>query len=67
VCLPHFSLRSVGVCYARSIALAKKLADLYADEVADHREARGDNGQLFGMKIWTHGWFRYVGALRRRP
>ncbi len=35
------------------------LTDLYHDELADHREARGDNGQLFGMKIWIHGWFRY--------
>lgn len=39
--------------------LAPELADLYADEVAEHREARGDNGQLFGMKLWVHGWFRY--------
>jgi len=39
--------------------LGQELADLYADEVADHREARGDNGQLFGMKLWVHGWFRY--------
>jgi hypothetical protein len=39
--------------------LGQELADLYADEVVDHREARGDNGQLFGMKIWIHGWFRY--------
>jgi len=39
--------------------IGQELADLYRDEVADHREARGDNGQLFGMKLWVHGWFRY--------
>lgn len=39
--------------------LGQELADLYVDEVADHRESRGDNGQLFGMKLWIHGWFRY--------
>lgn len=43
------------------------LADLYADEVADHREARGDNGQLFGMKIWTHGWFRFDQLFAEEP
>lgn len=39
--------------------LGPELADLYADEVEYHSEARGDNGQLFGMKLWVHGWFRY--------
>lgn len=39
--------------------IGQELANLYADEVDDHSEARGDNGQLFGMKLWVHGWFRY--------
>jgi len=47
--------------------LGQELANLYADEAADHREARGDNGQLFGMKIWTHGWFRYEELFAEDP
>jgi hypothetical protein len=47
--------------------LEKELPNLYAAEVADHREARGDDGQLFGMKIWTHGWFRYEGLFGDDP
>jgi hypothetical protein len=43
----------------RLLTRTRALGHLYADEVADHREARGDNGQLFGMKLWVHGWFRY--------
>ena len=53
---------SIGnaIGYLRVLSrLGQELADLYIDEVADHRESRGDNGQLFGMKLWTHGWFRY--------
>jgi hypothetical protein len=35
-----------------------ELVRLYRDEVRDHREARGDDAQLFGLKLWKHLWFR---------
>ncbi len=39
----------------------------YRANVADHREARGDNAQLFGMKIWVHGRFRLEGRFEDDP
>lgn len=42
-------------------AIGEELAAVYAANVADHREARGDNAILFGMKVWTHAEFRISG------
>jgi hypothetical protein len=39
-------------------AIGEELASVYATNIRDHRESRGDNAQLFGMKIWVHGHFR---------
>jgi len=39
-------------------AIGEELAIVYATNVADHREARGDNSQLFGLKVWVHGRHR---------
>lgn len=42
-------------------AIGQELGAVYAVNVADHREARGDNSQLFGLKIWVHGDFQITG------
>jgi hypothetical protein len=39
-------------------AIGEEIASVYSANVLDHRESRGDNSQLFGMKIWVHGRFR---------
>jgi hypothetical protein len=39
-------------------AIGEEIAAVYAANVLDHRETRGDNAQLFGMKIWVHGHFQ---------
>jgi hypothetical protein len=44
-------------------AIGEELAAVYAVNVADHRESRGDNAQLFGLKVWVHGDFRITGRL----
>jgi hypothetical protein len=41
-------------------AIGEELAIVYATNVADHREARGDNSQLFGLKVWVHGRHRFT-------
>jgi hypothetical protein len=38
--------------------IGAELAAVYAADVLDHREARGDNAQLFGLKIWVHARHR---------
>lgn len=49
---------------SRSIdAIGEELAAVYAANVNDHREARGDNAVLFGLKVWVHGDFRITGRL----
>jgi hypothetical protein len=43
----------------RAVAgIGEELARVYASNVEDHREARGDNAQLFGLKVWVHGRHR---------
>jgi hypothetical protein len=39
-------------------SIGEEISSVYAANVLDHRETRGDNAQLFGMKIWVHGHFR---------
>lgn len=39
-------------------AIGEELAYVYAQNARDHSEARGDNAQLFGQKIWYHGDYR---------
>jgi len=39
-------------------AIGEEFAGVYSANVHDHRESRGDNSQLFGMKVWVHGHFR---------
>lgn len=47
---------------ARAVdTIGEELAAVYAANIQDHRESRGDNAQLFGMKIWVHGDFRISG------
>jgi hypothetical protein len=33
------------------------LRDVYRANVADYRETRGDDAQLFGLKVWKHLWY----------
>src|SRR4051812_43897626 len=40
--------------------IGEDLAHVYAMNVADHSEARGDNAQLFGLKVWVHGRHRFT-------
>jgi len=44
-------------------AIGEELVAVYAANVADHRESRGDNAQLFGLKVWVHGDYRITGRL----
>ncbi len=47
--------------------VGRELHGLYRATARDHLESRGDNAQLFGMKIWTHGWFRYISLFADDP
>jgi hypothetical protein len=42
-------------------AIGEELALVYEQTVEDQREARGDNSQVFGLRIWTRGEFRIEG------
>lgn len=42
------------------VGIGEELAAVYAADVDDHSEARGDNAQLFGLKVWVHGRYRNV-------
>lgn len=43
------------------------LAEVYEANVADYRESRGDDAQLFGLKIWKHEWYALGQALADDP
>jgi hypothetical protein len=43
------------------------LKDVYTANVADYRETRGDDAQLFGLKIWKHEWYALEQALTDAP
>lgn len=39
-------------------AIGEELDLVYKQTCSDHRESRGDNAQVFGLKIWARGEFR---------
>lgn len=43
------------------------LDEVYEANVADYRESRGDDAQLFGLKIWKHEWYALGHALAEDP
>ncbi len=43
------------------------LAAVYTANVADHHETRGDDAQLFGLKVWKHEWYALEQALIDDP
>ncbi len=47
--------------------IGHELRAVYTANVADHREARGDTAQLFGLKIWVHGDFQVSGRFEDHP
>jgi hypothetical protein len=66
VSLPHPLLGrlapSEAAALERAVAgIGEELAAVYVANVDDHKESRGDNAQLFGMKVWVHGDFRITG------
>src|SRR6266849_9649189 len=44
-------------------AIDATLRDVYAANVADYRETRGDDAQLFGLKVWKHEWYALAQAI----
>ena len=40
---------------------------VYAANVGDYLESRGDDAQLFGLKIWKHIWYELDQALLDEP
>ena len=46
------------------VILAERvLGQVYEMDARDHDPSIGDNAQLFGLKIWHHGWFALEEAL----
>jgi hypothetical protein len=56
--LQRFSPEEASTLRRALTGIGEELAAVYATNVADHREARGDDAQLFGLKIWVHGRHR---------
>ena len=53
---------------ARLIEVAEStLRHVYEANVADYRETRGDDAQLFGLKVWKHEWYALEQALADDP
>jgi hypothetical protein len=70
--IPYSLLARLGQQSAAALssavdAIGEELAVVYNQNVQDHSEARGDNAQLFGQKIWHHGDFRITGRLEGEP
>ena len=70
--IPYSLLARLGQPSAAALssaidAIGEELAVVYARNAQDHSEARGDNAQLFGQKIWHHGDFRITGRLEGEP
>ncbi|MDQ2760185.1 MAG: hypothetical protein M3Y17_07050 [Actinomycetota bacterium] len=61
--LARLDADDAAACLRTIDAVGEELAAVYAANVNDHREARGDNAVLFGMKVWVHGDFRITGRL----
>ncbi len=54
--------RADGAALGRAVdGIGEELLGVYATSVDEHREARGDNALLFGIKIWVRGEFRLAG------
>jgi hypothetical protein len=54
----RLSAEDGGAITTAIAVIGEELANVYSADVKDHREARGDNAQLFGLKVWVHGRFR---------
>jgi hypothetical protein len=64
--LPQGFTRRLGSGLAADLekvidAVGEELALVYAQTCDDHLESRGDNSQVFGLRIWTRGDFRLTG------
>jgi hypothetical protein len=59
---------ATGAALAATIdAIGEELEVVYSQTKADHRPARGDNSQVFGLQIWARGDFRITGRLADEP
>src|SRR5687768_14604024 len=56
--LQRLAPEQAGALRRALTGIGEELAAVYSADVADHREARGDDAQLFGLKIWVHGRHR---------